>query len=162
MKTIRSICATVGMLWLALSTPLVAKPNLSKGPLYIAEADRSVPEGRAVQIALETPEIGASIELGRVAELATSGSNGYYYWSVGPLNEAPALARLAIREADVHAEPLRKVMQGFDGSNLVGNAIKNGIKGVSWLAPNPLEVLGTQRMSEPAPTSSMLRPPARL
>jgi hypothetical protein len=158
-KIFRSVCASAALLGLALGTPLVAKPNLSKGPLFVAEAERTVANGRAVPIELQTPEIGSAYAMGRVAEWSSSGSNGYYYWSSGTFSEAPALAQLAGREAEVRAAPLRKALQGFDGSTLVLNAVQNGIKEVSWFSPNPLEVLGKPRESSPldfvyaAPTS---------
>lgn len=148
MRIFRSICLPAAVLGLALGVPVAAKPNLSKGPLFVAETYRVVPEGRAVQIELETPEIGSAFELGRVAELYATGSYGYY-WDTITLNEAPALAQLAAREAEVRAGPLRKALQGFDGSSLVITAVKNGIKDVAWLAPNPLEVLERPRTSSP-------------
>jgi len=147
-RIIRSICLSAALFGLAFGVPLVAKPNLSKGPLFVAETYRAVPDGRAVQIELETTQIGSAFELGRVAELYASGSYGYY-WDSFTLSEAPALAQLAAREAEVRADPLRKALQGFDGSSLVLNAVKDGIKDVAWLAPNPLEVLDRPRSSSP-------------
>lgn len=149
MKIVRSICLPAALLCLATGMPLIAKPNLSKGPLYVAEAERTVADGRAVQIELQTPVIGAAFELGRVAEWSSSGSYGYYYWSSGPFSEAPALAQLAAREAEVRVAPLRNALQGFDGSVLVLDAAKNGISSVGWFAPNPLEVLNKPRDSSP-------------
>lgn len=149
MKIVRSIGLPAALLGLALAVPLAAKPNLSKGPLFVAEAERTVPGGRAVQIELQTTEIGAAVELGRIAEWSSSGSYGNYYWSSGTFSEAPALTQLATREAEVRVTPLRKALQGFDGSGLVLNAAKNGIQAVDWFAPNPLEVLEKPRMSSP-------------
>jgi hypothetical protein len=160
-KAFRSAAFPIALACLALAMPLDAKPNLSKGPLFVAEAYRTVTEGRAVQIELQTPEIGAAFELGRVAEWSSSGSTGYYYWSSPTFSEAPALAMLAANEADVQVEPLRKALRDFDGGSLVLNAARNGINEVGWLSPNPLEILEKPRVSSPldfvfaAPTSQV-------
>lgn len=133
----------------ALPSNLAAKPNLYKGPLYVAEVDRDVLGDRAIQIVLDTTEIGAMVELGRIAETTSSGSYGDYYWSAGPFHEAAGINMLATREAEVKVAPLRKALDGFFGGNLAIEAARSGLSQAAWMRPNPIEVFSQSSNSNP-------------
>lgn len=149
MKPRRLLACAALLAAMALPAKLAAKPNLSKGPLYVAEAERAVTGGRAIQIVLDTPEIGAMVELGRIAETSSSGSYGNYYWSAGPFNEAAGISKLAAHEAEVRIAPLRKALDGFTGGNQAIEAARGGLAEAAWLQPHPLEVLSRPRNSNP-------------
>ncbi len=150
MRTVNLSCLAVALAILSAPAPLVARPNLSKGPLFVAEAERKIDGGRAVQIALQTPAIGASVELGRVAENPSRGgsTDGWYWWS-GPISEVAGIMRMSVREAEVRAEPLRQALQDFDSTTLALNATRSGIEAVGWIEPHPLELLKEPRQSSP-------------
>lgn len=119
--------AAVLALLAAAPPALAGSPNLAKGPQTLAEMDRAAPEGRAVQVVVDTPQIGATVEIGRVIADFSAGS------------KITALTSMAQREADFAITPLRTALKDYDASAKALDAAKAGLAAVPWLNPAPLE-----------------------
>lgn len=112
---------------LAADPAFAGSPNLAKGPLTLAQKDRAAPEGRAVQIVVDTPQIGATVEIGRVIPDLSAGS------------KITALTSMAQREADFAITPLRAALKDYDANAKALDAAKAGLAVVPWVNPAPLE-----------------------
>ncbi|MBB4612084.1 hypothetical protein [Novosphingobium taihuense] len=137
MRILANAGLAAAVVLLALQPAFAASSKLTKGPPTLPQQERAAPEGRAVQVVLDTPQIGTQVEIGRVIPDTSAGS------------KIAALTSMAQREADVAIAPLRSALEGYDGNSKALDAAKAGLMSVSWLNPVPLETATQPGATQP-------------
>jgi hypothetical protein len=136
-RNLIGLCATLA---LALSPAgALAAPKDEKAPAVLAEADRHVPGGRAVQLTLRQTQIETSIDIGRVATYNYAYDWSFFFDDVDE-DMVDMLHKSQRDKAEATAVPLRAALAGFDIDALAVAATGAGLARLDWFQPQPIMV----------------------
>lgn len=136
MKTAIGLCIAF-----ALAVP---GAQAQKVPPVVAEQDRHVPGGRAVQLTLRQTQIETSVDIGRVADYNYDYRHAYPIWGslFGDVDgDMHGMLRKAQRDkAEALAPPLRKALAGFDVDAVALAATSAALAKPDWFQPESITV----------------------
>lgn len=120
----------------AILTPPVAlaAPKAPDAPVTLAEQNRRVDGGHAVQVGLAQTQIETSIDIGRVAASTGGDLIGALIVS-GMDDKRERLSDSATERANAAAAPLRDTLRGFDVDALALSTTQAALAKADWLRP---------------------------
>jgi len=122
------------------STVATGAAQAADAPNVLAEHDRTVPGGWAIQVILPQTQIETTIDIGRVASSANGGG------LIGAIvissmdDKRKALGDSAQARADATIGPLRQVLQGFDVNGLALGTTKAALAKPGWFQPASIDI----------------------
>ncbi|MES2444492.1 MAG: hypothetical protein V4574_16830 [Pseudomonadota bacterium] len=130
-------------LGLALIASGAQAQKIDKATAVVAEQDRHVAEGRAVQVTLQQTEIATTIELGRVATAGYGGGViGMILIDTIDDDNRDTMSQTLRAKAQALAEPLRLALRDFDVDAVALAATRAGVAKPDWFQAR--EVIGSK------------------
>lgn len=121
---------------LLFSAQASSAPKANKAPIVLAEQDRIVAGGRALQLEIEQTEIATTVEIGRVMNDGNYGGGALGSWYLRSRDDKPQiLATMEHRRLEAVAEPLRLVLKDFKAEELAIATTKAALAKVEWFQP---------------------------
>jgi hypothetical protein len=120
-----------------------AAPKPPKPPKVLpvlAQADRNIAGGRAVQVSLPQLNIMTSIDLGRIAPINNGGGLAGALIIGAMDNRQELMSESAALSADATAGPLRTVLREFNVEGLALRATQAGLQKLDWFQPGEVKL----------------------
>ncbi|APZ97357.1 hypothetical protein BWQ93_01760 [Sphingopyxis sp. QXT-31] len=132
----------------ASATAASAEPKPLAAPPVLAEKDRLVAGGRAVELILPQKSIGTSIDIGRVADDDSGGGGLLGSLIIGAMDDKrERMSENAQARADATVAPLREALADFDVDALALATTEAALRTPEWFAA---QTIATSREASPA------------
>lgn len=130
------ICAALAAPTVLVAPVSLAAPKAPDAPATLAEKDRAVAGGRAVQIVLAQQQIATSVDIGRVMT-DDSGGGGLLGMLIisGMDDKRERMTENAQQRADATVVPLREALGDFDVAALALASTERALAIPQWFAP---------------------------
>lgn len=122
------------------ATSALAAPKPPEAPAILAEKDRTIAGGRAVQMIVAQQQIGTSIDIGRVADDDSGGGGILGSLIIGAMDDKrERMTENAQVRADATVAPLREVLKDFDIDALALATTEAALRTPEWFAPQTID-----------------------
>jgi len=124
------------------STAATAPLQAAAVPNAVAERDRAIPGGRAVEVIVPQTQIETTIDIGRVASAANNGGGGLLGMIIiSSMDDTrEVLSQSSRGRAEAAIAPLRQALLGFDVNGLAVATTKAALAKPAWFQPASIDV----------------------